>query len=199
MERTEFHGDDENLRILAEWAPTYRHSSWQEALRRCGIESNEMFIRELCETYVQERRKRHLVYNDVLPTLEHFRQNCRLGLLTNGAPDLQRAKLEGSRLGSFFDTVVISGEVGFGKPDARIFEFILDRLDAKLGSVAMVGNNLKSDISPALKLGMMTVWVNREGKAGDKSIVPDVEVADLTKLKEIFEQHLARDGLKPRP
>ena len=195
----EFCGDDENLHILAEWAPTYRKNSWQEALRQCGFGDDETLAKELSETYVRERRKRHIVYDDVLPTLEHFGQSCRLGLLTNGAPDLQRAKLEGSGLGIFFDTIVISGEVGFGKPDPRIFKLALARLDTKPEAAVMVGNSLKSDMSPAMEIGMMAIWVNREGKVGDKSIVPNAEVADLTKLKDIFEQDLARDGLKPRP
>ena len=180
-------------------APTYRKNSWQEALRQCGFGDDEILARELGETFIRERRKRHIVYDDVLPTLEHFRQRCSLGLLTNGAPDLQRAKLEESGLGFFFDTIVVSGDVGFGKPDPRIFKLILARLNAKPEASVMVGNSLKSDVSPAKEIGMMTVWVNREGKVGDKSIVPNAEVADLAKLKDILEHDLARDRLKPRP
>ena len=180
-------------------APTYRKNSWQEALRQCGFGDDEILARELGETFIRERRKRHIVYDDVLPTLEHFRQRCRLGLLTNGAPDLQRAKLEGSGLGIFFDAIVVLGEVGYGKPDPRIFKLVLARLNAKPEAAVMVGNSLKSDVSPAKEIGMIAVWVNREGRVGDKFIVPNAEVADLTKLKDIFEQDFARDGLKPRP
>jgi FMN phosphatase YigB (HAD superfamily) len=125
--------------------------------------------------------------------------SCRHESILGRAADLQRAKLEGSGLGIFFDTIVISGEVGFGKPDPRIFKLALARLDTKPEAAVMVGNSLKSDMSPAMEIGMMAIWVNREGKDGDKSIVPNAEVADLTKLKDIFEQDLARDGLKPRP
>jgi putative hydrolase of the HAD superfamily len=188
----EFQGDDKHLGMLAEWAPTYRRNAWREALRRCGVEGNDVIVEELSDRFIQERRQRHFVYEDVLPVLTHFGQRCRLGLLTNGTPDLQRAKLKGSGLESFFDTVVISGEIGFGKPDLRIFELILERLDAKVESTVMVGNSLQSDISPALKLGMAAVWVNREGKVGDSSIVPDAEVTDLRKLKELLAPSSAR-------
>jgi len=184
----EFCGDDENLQILAEWAPSYRKKSWEEALRRCGREGDETFARELGEKYVRERRKRHVVYDDVLPVLKHLKQNRRLGLLTNGSPDLQRAKLEGSGFADYFDTVIVSGEVGFGKPDTRIFELMLDRLNATPDSAAMIGNSLKSDVAPALELGLMAVWVNREGKTRDNAIVPSAEVSDFAELENVFEQ-----------
>ncbi len=182
----QFHGDDDNLRILSEWAPTYRSDSWREALHRCGCERDDAIVEELSETYVRERRMRHIVYDDVLPVLTYCRQKHRLGLLTNGTPDLQRAKLEGSGLGSFFDSVVVSGEVGFGKPDVRIFELALERLGGSAASTIMIGNSLQTDVEPAMKVGMTGVWVNRERKARDASVVPDFEVMSLVELEAIL-------------
>ena len=46
-------------------------------------------------------------------------QGVRLALVTNGAAELQRAKLERFSLTSLFDHVQIEGEYGFGKPDER--------------------------------------------------------------------------------
>jgi putative hydrolase of the HAD superfamily len=181
-----FTGDDENLRTLAAWAPTYRRNSWQDALRRCGHEDDDVFAEELADRYVQERRKLHVVYDDVVPVLEHLRNHHRIGLLTNGAPDLQRRKLAESGLAGYFNAVVVSGEVGFGKPDPRIFRLMLDTLNASAEASAMIGNSLKSDVAPAAAIGMMTVWVNREHKAGSEATLPDAEVAGLTELIEIF-------------
>jgi putative hydrolase of the HAD superfamily len=183
----EFSGDDENLRILAEWAPVYRRNSWVEALRRCGCDGDDTFAKELGEKYIQERRQRHIVYDDVLPVLNHLRQNHKLALLTNGSPDLQRAKLKAPGLADFFHTIVVSGEVGLGKPDPRIFEMTLNHLDATPNLAAMIGNSLKSDIAPALKLGLLAIWVNREGKVRNNVIVPDAEVSDLKQLINVLE------------
>lgn len=180
-----FNGDSEHLHVLSEWAPFYRKNSWEEALRRCGCEKSKTIAEELGEKYIQERRKRHVVFDDVLPTLNYFKPRCKLGILTNGSPDLQRAKLEGSGIADLFDAVVISGELGFGKPDFRIFEIALERLDASKESAVMVGNSLKSDIAPALQIGIMAVWVNRESKPRNKPIIPDAEIANLLELKKI--------------
>jgi putative hydrolase of the HAD superfamily len=84
-----FEGPDEPLKILREWAPTYRRDSWHEALRQHGVNDID-FALELAETFGLNRRKLHIIYEDVRPGLEHFRRLLRLGLLTNGAPDLQR-------------------------------------------------------------------------------------------------------------
>jgi putative hydrolase of the HAD superfamily len=183
----QFTGEDDNLRILAAWASTYRRKSWQNALAECGVEDDGTLAEELAEIFVRERRKIHVVYDDVVPILEHFKQRCKLGLMTNGAPDLQRRKLEGAGLEHFFDTVVISGEVGVGKPDTRIFEIALHRLNAEPESTAMIGNRIDSDIAPALQLGIKAIWLNRDAENRDDAIIPTAEIQNLTKLKDILE------------
>ena len=181
-----FDGSDKNLRALSTWAAVYRRNSWQEALRRAGHDHNVEFSEELAQRYMQERRTLHVVYDDVIPVLERLKRYYRLGLLTNGTPDLQRCKLEASGLAGYFDTIVVSGEVGFGKPDRRVFKLILDRLQVTAASSAMIGNNLTVDIEPALSMGLMTVWVNRERKIYSDHIRPDMEVAVLTEVIETF-------------
>ena len=156
-------------------------------MAKCGVQDNGTLAEQLAEIFIRERRKLHVVYDDVVPVLEYFRPRCKLGLMTNGAPDLQRRKLDGSGLEHFFDTVVVSGEVEVGKPDTRIFEIALDQLNASPESTAMIGNRLDSDIEPALKLGMKAIWLNRDGKKANDSITPTAEIQDLTKLKEILE------------
>ena len=189
----EFHGPDENLHVLREWAPTYRRNSWLEALRKFGVD-DASFASELGEAYVLERRRRHVVFDDVVPALEHFRPTYSLGLLTNGSPDLQRRKINASGLGAFFDQVVISGEVGLGKPDVRIFELALSRLNVSADNAVMIGNSLKSDVYPAQAIGMKTVWVNRDGKSNENAVLPDAEVSNLMELKRVFEQLDAGDA-----
>lgn len=182
----EFCGDDENLNILREWAPKYRRNSWIEALRRCRVDDSSIAA-ELSATYVRERRKRHVVYEDVVPTLRRLKQSYKLGLLTNGAPDLQRRKIEASGLEIFFTAITISGEEGFGKPDRRIFELMLERLGADSENTAMVGNSLKSDILPAQSVGMKGVWINRDGRLCDTDISPDTMIHSLSELVGIFD------------
>jgi len=182
-----FLGEDENLRILRKWAPIYRQDSWYHALRRYGVDDPE-FAGELALAFPKKRRKRHVVYDDVEPALEALGRAFRLGLLSNGVPDLQREKIEGSGIEKYVVEIVISGEVGVGKPDPRIFEIILNRLGIQPQEAVMVGNSLRSDIGGAQAVGMKAVWLNRDGKSRDESVVPDLEIRGLEELRETLQQ-----------
>jgi putative hydrolase of the HAD superfamily len=179
-----FEGPGEPLKVLREWAPRYRRNSWHEALQHHGV-NDLKFAAELAEVFPRNRRKLHDVYADVRPTLEHFRQLLRLGLLTNGASDLQREKLASAGIADYFDQVVISGDLGVGKPDPRIYEAILSRLGVTAPEAVMIGNSLESDIRGAQAVGMKAIWLNRAGTPRDDAVVPDAEVRSLTELRQL--------------
>lgn len=180
-----FEGDNENLRILRAWAPGYRRDSWHEALKRHGVNDDEFAV-ELAETFPAHRRKLHIVYDDVGPTLDRFRARFRLGLLTNGAPDLQREKIAGAGIGNYFDEILVSGDLSFGKPDPRIYQAILYRLGAASHEAVMIGNSLHSDIQGAQRAGLKAVWVNRTAAPREDGITPDWEVSDLAELTRLI-------------
>ena len=83
----------------------------------------------------------------------------RLGLITNGTSATQRGKL--SRLGiePLFDPVIISGEVGFRKPDPRIFELGIASWGLARESVLFVCDDPVSDIQGAREAGMRALRV----------------------------------------
>ncbi len=180
----EFVGADANLRALRDWASTYRYESWRISLSRHGIDDPDL-ASELAETFPRLRRCKHAVYPDTIKALERFSRSYSLGLLTNGTPDLQRRKMEGAGVVGYFDQILISGDVGIGKPDRRIFEMILDRLKASAKTSLMIGNSLTSDIQGAQSAGMQTVWINRSSKFRDDNVVPDWEISSLDELDSI--------------
>ena len=178
-------GDDPSLRALREWAPAYRSESWARALADHGVR-DPAFAEELAATFPAERRKRHVVYLDVEPALQELRKTHRLALVTNGAPDLQREKLHGAGLAGYFETIVVSGDLGFGKPDARIFQLALSRLGMLPGKTVMVGDSLKRDVAGAQQVGIRGVWINRNGREPDGGIIPDVQIETLGQLRAVL-------------
>jgi putative hydrolase of the HAD superfamily len=177
----EFLGADPEFKALRAWAPAYRFESWRLALLELGIDDRELAT-ELAEAFPRLRRTIHSVYPDVIPTLETLRQKYVLGLLTNGAPDLQRRKLEGAGLAPYFKQVLISGEVGIAKPDRQVFEMLLVRIGAPASRTLMIGDSLERDIRGAHGVGMRAVWINRTGRIRATNIVPDWEIASLDGL-----------------
>jgi putative hydrolase of the HAD superfamily len=173
-----FDGDHATLTELRAWAPEYRRESWRRALADQGIDDPAL-AEELGEAFAVERRRRHEAHADAAPALAAASATHRLGLLTNGAPCLQREKLAASGLEHYFDVVVVSGDLGVGKPDAAAFHHALDLLGARPEDATMVGDSLERDVEGALAAGLEAVWLNRHGRPGREGIA---EIATLAAL-----------------
>jgi HAD superfamily hydrolase (TIGR01509 family) len=165
------------LAALHAWIAGYREAVWTAALRRLGRDGSP---RELAAAFAADRLGRQVLYPDALPALAHLKATHRLGLVTNGAPDYQALKLDGCGLRPYFATVVVSGEVGWGKPDPRIFRLALARLGCEPADAAMVGDNPARDVAGARAAGVMAVLVDR-GLGADASDA-DAVVRDLREL-----------------
>ncbi|MCX4778699.1 HAD family hydrolase [Streptomyces sp. NBC_01264] len=99
-----------------------------------------------------------------------------LGVVTNGAVDIQRAKLEGAGLADLFDGVCASGEVGVRKPDLAVFQAAAERCGTTLAKGGwMVGDNPETDIEGGRAAGLRTAWISagRQWPTGARS--PDLE------------------------
>lgn len=185
-----FAGDEPNLKILREWIPGYRVAAWSRALDDLGIDDGAL-ARELADLFLADRRRRHVVFPESRAVLDALHHRVKLGMITNGAPDIQREKIAGSDLAAYFDTIVVSGEEGFGKPKPEIFRLTIDRLDADESSAVMIGDSLARDVAGAASVGIKSIWVNRLGrKRGDGFPAPDAEVRDLAGLPELLEKIL---------
>jgi putative hydrolase of the HAD superfamily len=178
-----FGGDDDYTKALAEWTPGYRVTAWQRALRDHGVEDPRLAA-ALAARFPIERHKRHAPYDDALAAVEALKGTHRLAVLTNGIASIQRAKMRGAQLPDCFDPVVYSGDLRIGKPDRRIFEHLLIKLDTPGNQALMVGDTLERDIRGARNAGLRTVWINRFGTSRDDAIVPDAELTSLEKLPD---------------
>ena len=111
--------------------------------------------------------------------LDEVKDRYKLLLLTNGSPHLQNTKLDKTpELLPYFEEIIISGNVGKGKPDPSMFQHALERLKLHKDEVIMVGDNLNTDILGASRLGIRTIWINRSQQKPDK-VIPDYEVKEL--------------------
>jgi putative hydrolase of the HAD superfamily len=83
-----------------------------------------------------------------------------IGIITNGASDIQRAKLTATGLSSLVDGVAISGDLEIRKPDLRLFELAASRCGVSLADGGwMVGDNPAGDIGGGRQAGLRTIWL----------------------------------------
>lgn len=107
----------------------------------------------------------------------------RLGVITNGDGEQQRAKLAALGLAGRFETVIASGDAGVAKPDARIFGLAAAAIGVPLERCLFVGDNRAGDVVGAQAAGMLGVWLNRRAEAAPDDAVPQISsLAELPGL-----------------
>ncbi|MEM7798907.1 MAG: HAD family hydrolase, partial [Chloroflexota bacterium] len=160
--------------------------AWRQTLLTYGLDDEEA-ISLASTTQLALYRETHQLYPDVEPIFAFLSgQNCRLGLMTNGASDTQREKLITVGLESRFDVIAISGEVGDRKPNPKIFDFVLEQIDIPPTKALMIGDNLGTDILGARQAGWKSAWINRSEAKPSLEIVPDFTIDSLTELIDIL-------------
>lgn len=181
-----FDDEGEEFQKMKEIVPSYQKDAWIQGLKKMGID-DEVFGRELAEVFPKERKKHPFVYEETYEVLDRLKGKYQLVLLTNGSPSLQQIKLTISpEIPPYFDHIIVSGAFGKGKPDASIFQHVLDTCGIKADEALMVGDNLMTDILGSSRVNMKNVWINREDKAPSDKVTPTYEITNLNELFPIL-------------
>ena len=184
---SEFPGDRHEFATLRDWAPGYRLSCWRRGLSAHGIGGDaDKLAGELDAAFRARIRSHYPPYPDALPALERLSNVYRLAVLTNGPIDVQLAKLSASGLEHFFSVVVASSEVGYGKPDPRLFTAALERLGVDRTDAVAIGDSPERDVAGARASRIRCVWLNRERSSSPASLTPDFEIRSLDELPDLL-------------
>ncbi|MEU1555673.1 HAD family hydrolase [Streptomyces scabiei] len=128
--------------------------------------------------------------SEVLEGLARLRAAAwTIGVITNGASDIQRAKLAGAGLATLVDGVAASGDLEVRKPDRRLFELGAIRCGVSLTDGGwMVGDNPTGDIGGGHQAGLRTIWLRGrpwpDGLPDAHHVVDDVTDAITILLAE---------------
>ena len=161
-----------------------RTSIVAKALGRLGCD-NEKAVKEIVTSYACLKEELLDFFPNAETTLKGLMtKRIKLALLTNGNGESQRSKVNKFGLEKYFDVCLIEGELGFGKPDPRIYEMALNELQVKSEQTWMVGNDLDFDIAGAQRIGIYAVWCDygEKGLPEGSEIKPDRIINNLTEL-----------------
>jgi putative hydrolase of the HAD superfamily len=123
------------------------------------------------------------LFPDTLATLEALRGRFRLGLVSDAQrvwlePEMRMLGLEGA-----FDTMVVSVDHGYRKPDPRLFHLALERLGVAPSEAVYVGDMAALDVCGARAAGLRAVWVRRShAPQPAPGCPPDLTVRSLSQL-----------------
>lgn len=87
-------------------------------------------------------------------------------------------------LGRFFQTILIEGELGYGKPAEIVYLRALQDLELTPDQVWFVGDNLVWDVAAPQKLGIFGIWndFRAQGLPADSAVTPDRIICSITEL-----------------
>jgi putative hydrolase of the HAD superfamily len=156
-----------------------RRESIRLALYRAG--ENPLLADHAFEAFFAERQ-RVTLFDDARPSLQFLSERFPLVSVSNGNADLERVGLS-----SYFRATVCAREFGVGKPDPRIFHAAAGAVDLTPADVLHVGDDATLDALGALNAGMQAAWVNRSEHMWPHELEPQVTLANLTELCNLFE------------
>jgi 2-haloacid dehalogenase len=108
-------------------------------------------------------------------------------IVTNGIKEVQLSRLERSSIKKYISEIIISEEIGVNKPDSRIFEFALKKLNhSDKSNVLMIGDSLSSDIQGGFNFGIDTCWLNPKNSENTTALKPTYHIQRIDQLYKIL-------------
>jgi epoxide hydrolase-like predicted phosphatase len=93
---------------------------------------------------------------DLVDYVRGLRSRYKTGLLSNAFSDLRRMITDVLKIADIFDVMVISAEVGFVKPDRRIYHLALERLRVAPEEAVFIDDFLHN-VQGAQAIGMQAI------------------------------------------
>jgi len=143
---------------------------------------NEMDVNISTLSLFHKYRKKIKLHPDVLPVLDKLFDRFRLAVLTNSFKEFSDLKLKQTGIAHYFEEIFNSDQVGYAKPNPKIFVHALKEMRLKTNNVIYVGDISEMDVPGAKELGIATVIVNRKGKTIPDKMKPTIEIKTLTEL-----------------
>jgi putative hydrolase of the HAD superfamily len=130
------------------------------AFQDADFKDLDAFFEDLYATFASKGAWR--IFSDVVPTLTTLRErDVRLAIISNWDERLP-GLLKDLDLDRFFERQFISFQIGFVKPDLRIFKHALDEMKIHPLEALHVGNDFEEDVKGAEAAGIRAYLLDRQ-------------------------------------
>ena len=138
-------------------------------VRRFALFSEALGIpfdaKEVSACYENNLASSHFLIDGALEVLTSLKGRYRLYIVTNGFAHIQKSRLAGAKIESFFDAIFISQEIGAEKPSPAFFDACFARIPGfQKSETVLIGDSISSDIKGGLQAGITTVLFCPNGK-----------------------------------
>ena len=171
----------------------FKGKSFWEHIEDYMIEG--LLERDICSYEVARRvadkfRDRYLdiaywrIFPDTIPAIRAIRsRGYGVHLISNHVPECKQL-LDALHLTELFDSITLSPEVGYEKPNHKIFEHALIGHEGEFN--IMIGDNYNADIVGGLGANMHPILVRKRNKNGYRYYAPNLKDI-VAKIDEVIE------------
>jgi FMN phosphatase YigB (HAD superfamily) len=149
----------------------------------------DTLIHQQIDTATSLDRMSLVLIPGVPEALEWLVQRYLLGVLSNTTQttgDQAMKALTSLGIGQYFTACLTSVDMGYSKPDQRLFQRILQLLCTSYDEAIMIGNDLEHDIRPACSLGITTGYFVRNEPAPPDGQLADFSFSSFSQLRKII-------------
>lgn len=148
----------------------------------------------LCRYFMKPIFSKSCIYDDTLPILSKLKSNgIKMAIISNttwGSPaELWNEEIKRFGLTEYVDMAIFCRDVGWRKPDSRIFEYALEKLSLKTDECIFIGDDPRWDIAGPKAIGMEAILINR------KNVNQEVKEQEIGNLYEIIDVLKINDAL----
>lgn len=136
-----------------------------EVMRRVVERYGFIVFKDFWEISIRMYEKYGQFFLDVVDIIKVFKgMGFYVGIIIDFDNDYIIVYLKVFGIYDFFDSIIMSEEVGFFKFYLRLFQFVLEKVGVKLEEVFYVGDNLKKDCVGVKNIGMISVFFDLNGE-----------------------------------
>jgi len=182
--------------VIREFSSNYS-GHFDKVLDRLGADSHKSTNRAVIVAagvvgYHGTKESDLKVYDDVYSTLQWLSEKPLIrGIISAGITIKQAEKLVRLDVLEFVtaSAIFFTDQVGFSKPNPKLYRRVLETLDLKPERCLYVGDNPTHDIDPCNNDGWTTVRIRRSGRHAqlEGQTKADYEIRDFLELRQILE------------
>lgn len=144
--------------IIQRYATAYTRSLGPDKLQQMPL-----FLAELQRGI---SRKRLVAFPQTLEILAQLKTRYKLAVVSDAQSAFGLPELHAAGFAGYFAPIIISGDYGYRKPDARLFQSALTELQVSPEEAIFVGNDRFRDVLGARQVNMKTILFCPHGNPG---------------------------------
>lgn len=160
-----------------------RSNVFNYVIDKLGIDGHEVLMK--CLEIYRNQEPDISLEPETKDLLLELKKEYKLGIITDGRPEGQWAKIRALGLDEIMDEIIVTDELGgieYRKPHELSYVTISHKLELDLKSLVYIGDNEKKDFVTAKKLKINTIKINN--------------FSGLYRVKEVSEEYIAENEIK---